>query len=147
MGVVRMDPVGFALYADQFLRAGQSVPGDGKFSPVPYYLFCRSLELILKAFLLTKGHKISELENRYRHDLVRLWNAAREGGLAEAVTPLPDIASDLAQANSYYHEKAFEYFDFRRWARKYQELPSLHRVESAAATLVASLKPYCLSVA
>ena len=71
----RMDPVGFAIYADQFLKAAQSIPEvDTKFTPVPYYLYCRALELILKAFLQLQGHKLSELrKKKYGHNLEALW--------------------------------------------------------------------------
>ncbi len=59
----RMTPVGYAVYAEQFLKAAQSIPKDDKqFTPVPYYLYCRALELILKAFLLAKGHRVSAEE-------------------------------------------------------------------------------------
>jgi hypothetical protein len=144
VGTVRMDPIGFAIYADQFLKAGQTITNDGRFSPVPYYLFCRALELILKAFLLTQNCQLKRLKADYGHNLQLLWKAATRAGLAKVVVPLPDMTSDLAQANSYYAGKAFEYFDFRRWARKYDALPPLDRLEATTVTLIESLKPYCV---
>ena len=142
----RMTPVGFAIYADQFLKAAQSVPTeDAKFTPVPYYLYCRALELILKAFLLLKGHGVSELKDRYGHNLKRLWKAARKDGLADAVPELPsDIENVLAQVNQYYKNKAFEYFNFKRWVHSYEGLPSLDQLADCTATLIERLKPWCI---
>ncbi len=144
----RMNPVGFAIYAEQFLKAAQSVPKSSEFTPVPYYLLCRALELILKAFLLAEGHGLTELKDRYHHDLQALWKAARKEGLSEVVSSLPaEIESDIALANSYYKGKAFEYFDSRRWAHGYEELPPLDRIGHSTAALVETLKPYCIRVA
>src|SRR5690349_5221260 len=81
---VRMSPVGFGLYAEEFLKAGESIPeqsqarGNTVFTPVPYYLFCRALELVLKAFLLAQHQSLDELKNRYRHDLGKLWRKAND---------------------------------------------------------------------
>lgn len=144
----RMDPVGFAVYADQFRKAAQSIREDAKFTPVPYYLYCRALELIVKAFLLTKGHELSELKAEYGHDLVALWKAAVKDGLADAVPELPpEIESVLALINPYYKGKAFEYFDFERWAHGYEDLPSLHLLGDSTAMLIEQLRPYCIRLA
>ncbi len=143
---IRMTPVGYAVYAEQFLKAAQSIPKeDKKFTPVPYYLYCRALELILKSFLLLKGHEPSKLRKKYGHNLKALWKAAVKDGLADAVPELPsEIGSVLALANPYYKGKAFEYFDFSRWVHGYVRLPSLDRLGDSTAMLIAHLKPYCI---
>ncbi len=141
----RMSPVGFAIYAEQFLKAAQSIPADGKFTPVPYYLYCQAIELIFKAFLLARGHRLSKLKKKYGHNLKALWKAARKDGLADAVPELPsEIESDLALANPYHNDKAFEYFDFSRWVHGYEDLPSLDRLGDLTAMLIEQLKPYCI---
>jgi len=145
---VRMDPVGFAIYADQFLLASSAIPADGKYSPVPYYLLCRALELILKALLLAKGRSLTALKDTFGHNLDALWNAALTEGLSELIKPLPPTAeADLAKANAYYKGKAFEYFDFSRWANKYEGLPPLDRLRELTTLVVSKLKPYCISLA
>jgi len=54
---VNISPIGFHHYASQFAASARQAQAGlgGTFSPVPYYLYCRSLELVLKAFLLAKG--------------------------------------------------------------------------------------------
>jgi hypothetical protein len=63
--VLHISPLGFHRYASEFLRAAQGFKINDGFSPVPYYLICRSTELSLKAFLLAKGEpKGSALDTR-----------------------------------------------------------------------------------
>ena len=50
--LVHLSPLGFNRYAAHFLHAEASLSPEQGFSPVPYYLCCRSIELSLKAFLL-----------------------------------------------------------------------------------------------
>lgn len=77
--MVRIGPVGFVLYAEEFLEAACAIPehsqarGSRRFTPVPFYLFCRALELALKAFLLAKNRPLDELKAIYGHDLEALW--------------------------------------------------------------------------
>ncbi|MBW3661415.1 MAG: hypothetical protein KY397_07275 [Gemmatimonadetes bacterium] len=154
---VRINPVGYAFYAAQFLAAGhaaRAAPEDAKlssqvpykFSPVPYYLYCRAIELILKAFLLVKSRSVDELKGHYKHNLVRLVEESRREGLEKIVDSLPaTFDRDLQAANNYYgtRKKAFEYFNFEKWARGYKDLPPLDRLEAIAEQLVGTLKPYC----
>jgi hypothetical protein len=151
---LRMGPVGFALYAEEFFEAGASIPersrarGNTEFTPVPYYLFCRALELILKAFLLAKYRPPVELKRPYGHDLEALWAAAKNYGLLAVLgTYGPDFENDLHQANLYYKGKAFEYFDFGRWAHGYDGLPPLARFRDEIKRIADKTKAYCFSVA
>lgn len=147
-GTFRMDPVGFAVYATQFSQAARSIPRSEKFTPVSYYLHCRALELILKAFLLAKGMGLKKLKSKkYGHDLEALWEAAVSRGVNEVVPKLSDsFENHLAMVNSYYDDKAFEYFDFTRWANGYSGLPPLDIIDGYATDLIAGIKPYCLKV-
>jgi hypothetical protein len=149
-----MDPVGFSLYAEEFFLAGASIPedsrgrGNTKFTPVPYYLFCRALELILKAFLLAKHRSLDELKDRYGHNLESLWAEAKNHDILNVIgTHNSDFEVDLQKANAYYKGKAFEYFDFRRWAGGYEGLPPLARFRSEIEEIVAKTKNYVFSVA
>lgn len=67
--------IGLHRYANEFLGAAERFkPQDAGFTPVPYYLVCRSIELSLKSYLLTRGLKRSDL-NRDR--VVHRSNATR----------------------------------------------------------------------
>ena len=53
---LNISPLGFHKYATEFLAADTSYKQGLGWSPVPYYLVCRTIELALKAFLLAKGN-------------------------------------------------------------------------------------------
>jgi hypothetical protein len=152
---VRMRPVGFALYAHEFFIAGASIPensrsrGNTKFTPVPYYLFCRALELILKAYLLAEDPSLNEqkLKKSYGHDLEALWREAKKHRLMMVLgASSTDFERDLKNANAYYKAKAFEYFDFSRWAHNYEDLPPFARFRDEVERIVEETKKYCVAV-
>ncbi|RME99350.1 MAG: hypothetical protein D6772_07865 [Bacteroidetes bacterium] len=57
-----------------------------------------------------------------------------------------DFQSDLSMANSYYKGKAFEYFDFSRWAHGYEDLPLLERFKDDTNEIITKAKRYWFSV-
>ena len=61
---VLLRPSMFHALAREFVWAAESYEMTDSFSPVHYFLYCRSVELSLKAFLLAKGVDISRLKSR-----------------------------------------------------------------------------------
>lgn len=54
----RMGPIGLHMYANSFLKAAQALPPPSvPFEPVRFFLVCRSIELVLKAFLSSKARR------------------------------------------------------------------------------------------
>src|SRR5437016_10003275 len=89
-GHVDMDPVGFWLYAHQFLDAANVIsPPPRGFSPVRFYLTCHSIELSLKAFLLRQGVGLSELKHKLGHNLTRILERAKGLGLGKVAPVTP----------------------------------------------------------
>lgn len=81
-GEINISPIGFHIYAVDFFNTARTLDVSTKFSPVPYYCYSRSIELVLKAFLLAKGVTISELKQQpLGHDLEKVLNKAKELGL------------------------------------------------------------------
>ncbi len=146
MGLVQMDPIGFWIYAREFRRAADVLPHKSAFSPVAYYLHCHSIELSLKAFLLRRGISLRVLRNRpLGHDLIALLRRANRLGLREIVRVTPAQQRELVRANEYYAGKAFEYFQFRRFAARYHGLPEGRLLDRLSARLVNRLEHFCLS--
>ena len=142
--VVRISPLGFHRYASEFLRAARSVSVDSSFSPVPYYLYCRSLELALKAFLLTKNVSIRELKSRdLGHDLVKVLDKAKTIGLGQLLTVTSAHERELVKANNYYASKGFEYFEVMKAVRGYPDLPEVSVLAEFASHLIAALEHVC----
>ena len=144
---VHISPLGFHRYASEFFRAARAFDGNASFSPVPYYLYCRSLELSFKAFLLGKSVSHKEIKEDIRHNLIDALNKSKALGLGQFVTIGPDQERELQKANDYYVSKGFEYFQITKAARGYPDLPDLPILDDLAGALLTNLECYCRDVA
>lgn len=146
--VVNISPLGFHFYAAEFLKSANCVSqiSDG-YSPVPYYLLSRSIELTLKAFLLAKGFPKQKLRKigKNGHDLERTLKKAVLYGLHDIVVLSPSQIAELKKANTYYETKGFEYFYVINAARGYKNLPDLTVLSEIASLLVSKLESVCLN--
>jgi hypothetical protein len=143
--VLHISPLGFHRYASEFLKAAQGFKINDGFSPVPYYLTCRSMELSLKAFLLAKGFPKKRLkEKNLGHDLEKILEKAISMGLDTFVSLLPQHKEELKKANKYYASKGFEYFEVIKAMTGYRNLPDISVLTDVAALLVSKLEPVCL---
>ena len=146
--IVNISPIGFHHYASEFAAfARQAQAGlGGTFSPVPYYLYCRSLELVLKAFLLAKGVAKNDLKGRnLHHDLQKNLLKARALGLEQTDPFAAHWEDEIRKANVYYARKGFEYFDVIAAARGYPQLPALDALNEIVTALLERLEPICLA--
>lgn len=142
--VADVGPIGLHRYACQFLRAGLAYkPDDAGFSPVPYYLICRSIELSLKSFLLARGVRRSELKLKLRHDLMKLLEKAESLCLKRHVRVSREERKVLQDANSFYVTKKFEYFEDLS-VFYITNLPSLDVLSKLAKRLAEKLEAVCL---
>lgn len=143
---VNLSPYGFNHYAAEYLAVARSVKVGASFSPVPYYLYCRCLELGLKAFLLLKGVSKQELKNKtLGHDLDAVVAKAEELGLSAFLVLSAEEKGEISKANSYYANKDFEYVNISKVMRGYPQLPLLQILDSASAKIVDNLREACLS--
>jgi hypothetical protein len=143
---VNISPLGFHIYACQFFRSARLARSHArkKFSPVPYYLYCRALELLLKAFLLSKGVSAKELKSQaLGHDLSRCLKRANGEGLTAVFAISEPQASQLEMANAYYASKGFEYFNVANVARGYRNLPDLGALDALCSALADRLEHVC----
>ena len=112
-------------------------------------MYCHSIELVLKAFLLVKGVSKQELkENPLGHNLETLLQRAEKQGLGSLVHISPGQQSELVRANNYYKSKQFEYFDLpmiMEATTGYKKLPDLTLLDQLADTLITGLRSYCLT--
>ncbi len=147
--VINISPFGFHRYSKEFLIAARAVPLGSGFSPVPYNLYCRSIELGLKAFLLAKGLKKQQLMKRevFRHDLFKGLDLAEKHGFGDFVEVTPIYKEEIKKANTFYDTKAFDYFDVTKAATGYSGLPNLLILDTLAASIIDSTESFCRSVA
>jgi hypothetical protein len=142
---LNITPFGFLRWAKEYLRAADACPPTEGFSPVPYFLFCRSIELALKAFLLARGETVKDLKKKVNHNLVRVLGDADGAGLGHyAVLSAMDRA-EIKKANKYYSKKGFEYCVVMDAVTGYRELPSLVVLKDIAQRLAENLRSVCLN--
>ena len=142
-------PFGFFHYGKEFLDATKGFVEPLDYSPVPYYLYCHSIELFLKAFLLVKGVDKKDLKDmkEYGHDLEKILKKAQKLGLIELVKITPKQEKEIQIANKYYKYKGFEYLEVIKAGKGYQILPDLTVLKKVASELETNLKIVCLNLA
>ena len=109
------------------------------FSPVPYYLYCRSIELSLKAFLLHNGKKLSELKKKpYGHNLKNILEEVKNSSQNKYLNVTTLEENELQKANTLYDKpvKAFEYPRVIDAMRGYNNFPRLITLKKLAKKLL-----------
>ena len=99
-----MSPVFFA-YGEGFLRTAGLL--DGSDDRHSCYATAIATELVLKAFLLSRGWSDERCRRDIRHDLVKALAFAQAEGLKLAPNGLGDVIGVL---NAYYPRHAFDSF-------------------------------------
>jgi len=143
-----VSPLAFHYYATEYLEAAPRARAHAgeRFSPVPYFLYCRTIELVLKAFLLAKGVPKRVLKDKIGHSLSAALSRARREGLDDVITLKPEELKQIQKASPQYLTKEFEYFEVFHMVTRSQ-LPDLGSLEVAASRLVRDLKQVCVNAA
>jgi hypothetical protein len=102
-----------------------------KFSPVPYFLLCRAIELEIKSRHLTNVPQI-QVKNNFGHDLAKAYKALTP----TEKTLTQDEETTLKTASDIYKRKGFEYFEPMSLLKGYQDFPDLMILNSIANKLV-----------
>ena len=143
---INFSPYGFNHYASEYLAVARSIEVGQSFSPVPYYLYCRCLELGIKAFLLLKGLTKQELKRKsLGHNLVEIVNKADSLGLSEYLIITAEEITEISKANDYYESKDFEYVNIIKVVKGYPMLPNLQILDKLAEKIVERLRGACLN--
>lgn len=104
-------PSGFLVHAKEFFETAQLVLSRCDSVSLPsYFLLGRSIELALKAFLLSRGLNAQELKSRkFGHDLGALLDKAIVLGIEDELS-ITDLEKGVLRLLNYdYLEKRFEY--------------------------------------
>jgi hypothetical protein len=119
--------VGFMTYANHYYEAANRVGvnvSDRQFDPVPYQLYCQSLELRLKSFLWLSEPTLTrqQIRGRYGHDLAKLWRDAKARGIAKFIRITTLRERVISLVSPYYKNRRFCYVDLDMMFTGYQEL-------------------------
>lgn len=128
---VNISPEAFHLWATHYYKCKKDFKSPNKFSPVPYFLLCRSIELELKSRHL-KNKNQSEVKNEFGHDLLEAYSALSpaEKILEQNEEYTLQVASDI------YKTKGFEYFNPQDALTGYNLFPDLIVLNSIANKLI-----------
>jgi hypothetical protein len=145
---LNITPLGFIIHAKDYYKAGKSFQNSPPRASTPRFLFCLSLELALKGFLLANGIPKKELATkRYGHDLEKLLTKAQELGLNKLITITPEQEEEIKKANIIYSNKkeggGFVYFNVFYAGGGGPPLPDLSILEKITNSLISSLEPFC----
>ena len=124
-------PDAFHRWATHYYQCRQDFVSPHTFSPAPYFLLCRAIELELKArHLMAKRQP--ELKHRYGHHLDKVYYDLP----ASDQVLTPEQAAILKQASLIYAKKGFEYFDPEDALTGYRRFPNLAVLDEVARKLV-----------
>lgn len=139
-------PFGMHRYASEFLQAALLFKAKHKgFTPVPYYLICRSIELSLKAFLLARGVDRTFLKKKLGHDITVALHRAERECLSSVVKLRSNERDAIQQVNELYKEKKFEYFEDLGPIFGFTPMPDLILLTSFAKRLLANTEQLCIA--
>jgi hypothetical protein len=102
----RLEAWAVYAYGAEFLRVATKA-GSGL---VRAYLFGHALELLLKAYLLSRGKTPSQLRESFGHNLAALLSEAKQSGLGNLISISPQLEEDLKAFSEVYASKRLEYF-------------------------------------
>lgn len=124
---INLSPLGFYSFGcDYLMYAKRARKPKGRYSPVPYFLSCQAIELLLKAWLSAQGITSKVLREKYGHNLDCLLARSVEIGLGSYARITPRRCENIRRANTYYQPgKKFNYFDLRTIFTPKGPLPDL----------------------
>jgi hypothetical protein len=126
-----LSPEAFHISATHYYKCRQDFQCPDRFSPVPYFLLCRSIELELKSRHL-KYKRQKQVKKEFGHDLTKSYE-----GLDRADQILNTSEKDvLKKANDIYAGKGFEYFVALDALTAYSRYPDLEDLDSMAKELL-----------
>ena len=130
---INLSPTLFHEYARQYLECERAFQSASSYSPVPYFLVCRAIELELKAKHLESKSRV-EVKKQFRHNLKKSYDAL------PASAKLLDAAeyTELGRASDIYDipNKGFEYVSVGDAVTGLRNFPSLAILKRIAAKVV-----------
>ena len=121
----------FHRWATHYYKCRQDFQCPHPFSPVPYFLLCRAIELGLKSKHL-EGKRQPEVKSEFGHNLVKAYQALP----VEAQQLSEEAFSVLQRASTIYASKGFEYFNPEDALTGYSRFPDLDVLDAITRRLL-----------
>lgn len=136
----RTNSMGLWTYAEDYFKAASAV--EERFGSRPksitYFLYCRAIELVLKAYLRSREIGLKPLM-RLGHDLDALMDAADRENLKSLVTLNADQLDAIERINTDHVGKELEYI-----VTGYKQYPSIENLRSSAEALIRATTGVCI---
>jgi hypothetical protein len=126
-----LSPDAFHRFATHYYKCKNDFRSPHRFSPVPYFLLCRAIELELKARHLRYMGR-NDVKDKYGHNLVKAYEALNS---IEKILNNDEL-NTLVSANNIYKGKGFEYFEPEDALTAYKRYPDLQLLDSVAKKLI-----------
>lgn len=130
-GFVNLSPHAFRRWARHYLQCRHDFRPPEGYSPVPYFLLCRAIELELKARHL-EALRQHQVKKQFGHNLIKAYAALP----AEQQTLAEDELEVLAAANEVYVDKGFEYMNMEDALSGFRRSPDLAKLDQIAKRLI-----------
>jgi|SRR5215211_4002320 len=131
---VNLSPDAFHSYARHYYKCKRDfVPPDDYFSPIPYFLLCRAIELEIKARHL-KHLTRSEVKDKFGHRLLKAYKAL---DAQEQILNQHEFAV-LTTADQLYRKTDLAYFNPYHPLTGFSEFPDLEMLDAIAKKLIAA---------
>lgn len=124
-------PDAFRRWATHYYQCKQDFKCQNKFSPVPYFLLFRAIELEIKSRHLKYKQQL-EVKYEYGHDLIKAYDALGKKGRILSSNEI----GVLRYANEIYSSKGFEYFDPQDALTGYSRYPDLNHLDKIAKKFI-----------
>ncbi|TET75041.1 MAG: hypothetical protein E3J56_01365 [Candidatus Aminicenantes bacterium] len=126
-----LSPDAFHRWATHYYKCKQDFRSPHKFSPVPYFLLCRAIELEIKSIHL-RDKKQTEVKEDFGHDILKAYEA-----LSEEYKILEDNEIKVLKvAKEIYCSKGFEYFNPEDALTGFSKFPDLNTLDTVVKKLI-----------
>lgn len=127
-------PDAFLKWSKHYLKCESDFKSPDSFSPIPYFLLGRSIELSLKSIYL-KSQKQSKVRNTYGHDLLKAFRNLPPNVL---ILENPEITL-LEDVSNIYKGKGFEYYDPEDILTGFSRYPDLNKLRLLAKKIISAI--------
>ena len=124
-------PDAFHRWATHYYKCKQDFQPPHRFSPVPYFLLCRAIELQLKSKHLQLKTQ-DQVKQEYWHNLSKLYGSLSDNDKVLNASEL----NILEQASNIYAPKDFEYFTPEDALTAYSRYPDMQALDAVARKLI-----------
>src|SRR5262249_32909857 len=126
-----ISPEAFHRWARHYLKCKQDFQSPDGFSPVPYFLLCRALELEIKSRHLQSKNQL-QVKKDFGHDIFKAYDALEQ---AQKILSADEV-DVLRKASSINNDKGFEYFNPEHALKGYSNFPDLEALDAISRKLV-----------